>query len=318
MNGHCRKWRIRGSRVDERAAPLVGIVLVNYNGMRFTPECLQSLAAIDYPNVRTVLVDNASTDGSPEWIAEHRPEVTLIRLPSNRGVTGGNNAGIAWCLSRDCDYVLLLNNDTVVEPDFLTWLVAAAEPRALVAPKILFCDARETLNNHFGVFDFWRGRNTDWLYNHPAKAADKPRIGRMSSTCALLISRDVLLQVGRMDDAYFLYYDDTDFIARAVARGAIVKFAPEAVICHRESSSAGHREVSPLAMYYNTRNRLYFMFKHQKNPFALLFFVAYFCAGRVPLILHYAATRRLGLARALLNGVMDFLRGRMGAAAGRY
>ena len=151
--------------MDKRAAPpVVGIVLVNYNGMRFVPECLELLAAIDYLNARIVLVDNASTDGSPEWIATHHPQVALIRLPNNRGVTGGNNAGIDWCLVRDCDYVLLLNNDTVVEPDFLTRLLAVAMPRTLVTPKILFYDDRKILNNHFGVFDFWRGRNTEWLY----------------------------------------------------------------------------------------------------------------------------------------------------------
>jgi GT2 family glycosyltransferase len=302
--------------VDERAAPLVGIVLVNYNGMRFTPECLQSLAAIDYPNVRTVLVDNASTDGSPEWIAAHRPEVTLIRLPSNRGVTGGNNAGIAWCLSHDCDYVLLLNNDTVVEPDFLTWLVAAAAPRALVTPKILFHDDPQTLNNHFGVFDFWRGRNTEWLYGRPEGAATVRRSdGRMASTCALLIPRGVLEQVGGMDEAYFLYYDDTDFIARAVAKGACVTLAPDSVVYHRESSSTGHRAVSALSMYYNTRNRLYFMFKHQRNPLALVLFLAYFSAGRAPLLVRYLLARQPQVARALVNGVLDFARGRMGIAA---
>src|SRR6476660_195426 len=81
MSARYRNWRIRGSGVDKRAAPaVVGIVLVNYNGMRFVPECLESLAAIDYPNARIVLVDNASTDGSPEWIATHHPQVALIRL----------------------------------------------------------------------------------------------------------------------------------------------------------------------------------------------------------------------------------------------
>ena len=307
--------------MDNRPAPpVVGIVLVNYNGMRFTPECLESLAAIDYPNARIVLVDNASTDGSPEWIAAHHPQVALIRLPSNRGVTGGNNAGIDWCLARDCDYVLLLNNDTVVEPDFLTRLLAIAEPRALVTPKILFYDDRRTLNNHFGVFDFWRGRNTEWLYGRPAAAASARReAGRMASTCALLIPRPLLEQVGSMDEAFFLYYDDTDFIARAVAAGACVRLAPDSVVYHRESSSTGHRAVSALSMYYNTRNRLYFMFKHQRNPLALLFFLAYFGAGRAPLLVRYILARQPQVARALVNGVFDFARGRMGVAArGRF
>jgi GT2 family glycosyltransferase len=306
--------------VDKRAAqPVVGIVLVNYNGMRFVPECLQSLAAIDYSNARIVLVDNASTDGSAEWIAAHYPHVALIRLPNNRGVTGGNNAGIEWCLARDCDYVLLLNNDTVVEPDFLTQLLAIAAPNTLVTPKILFYDDRQTLNNHFGLFDFWRGRNIDWLYNKPASAASSVAHARMASTCALLVPRRLIEAVGRMDDSYFLYYDDTDYIARAVAQGATVEIAPCAVVYHRESSSAGHRSVSALAMYYNTRNRLYFMFKHQRKLVARLFFLLYFGAGRLALITSYFAQGQPALARATVNGVVDFLRRRMGAAApGRY
>ena len=303
--------------ITKKNAPtqgLVGIVLVNYNGMKFMPDCLASLSKIDYPQARIVIVDNASTDGSADWAAAHFPEAALVRHAGNLGITGGNNAGIAWCQENGCDWVLLLNNDTVVEPDFLSRLLAQAEPDCLLVPKIYFYDNKALINNHLGTFDYRRGLHVDWFYGKSDSPASREvRFAAMANTCALLIPQEVAARVGPMDDHYFIYYDDTDFLTRAVRSGIQIKFVPDAVLYHRESSSSGGAD-SPLSVYYTNRNRLYFMHKHQKNRLFLGFFWVYFILTRMIVAARFGQKGQRLQIRALRKAVADFCRGRMGRA----
>lgn len=297
-----------------KSAGRVGIVLVNYNGGKFMPDCLASLAKLDYTDTRIVVVDNASADGSASEAEILYPNITVIRHADNLGITGGNNAGMAWCRANGCEYMLLLNNDTVVQPDFLSNLLAQTEPNCLLVPKIYFYDNQTLINNHFGGFDYWRGVHTDWFYGKPdSPASGEVQMGTMANTCALLLPQEAVEQIGTMDDAYFIYYDDTDFLTRAVRAGLRIKFVPDSVICHRESSSSGGTD-SPLSIYYTTRNRLYFMRKHQKNPAALLFFWGYFLLTRVVVGVRCLRRRQYAQIRALRNGVADFLWGKTGRA----
>ena len=299
---------------EVESAGRVGIVLVNYNGGKFMPDCLASLAKLDYTDTRIVIVDNASADGSADEAGAQYPNITVIRHAENLGITGGNNAGMAWCRANKCDWVLLLNNDTVVQPDFLSNLLAQTEPNCLLVPKIYFYDNQTLINNHFGGFDYRRGVHTDWFYGKPdSPASGTVQRGTMANTCALLIPKVVVDRVGPMDDQYFIYCDDTDFITRAVRGGSRIKFVPDAILFHRESSSSGGTD-SPLSIYYTTRNRLYFMRKHQKNPAVLLFFWGYFTLTRVVVGARYLRRGQVSQFRAMRNGIVDFLRGKMGRA----
>lgn len=300
---------------NQPATDRVGIVLVNYNGQKFMPDCLESLAKIDYALAQVIVVDNASTDGSADWTQTHYPSVTLIRHTHNQGITGGNNAGIEWCKKNNCDYVLLLNNDTVVEPDFLNQLLLQMEPDCLLVPKIYFYDNKSLINNHVGGFDYWRGRHLDWFYEKTDSAQSrKIHFAQMASTCALLIPISTFGAIGIMDEAYFMYSDDTDFLTRAVRSGIRIKFVPDAVLYHRESSSSGGPN-SPLSIYYTNRNRLYFMFKHQHNMLALAFFFIYFGVTRVLTALRYLMNGEAIQLVALKNAISDFQRHKMGYAS---
>lgn len=302
------------TKLQAGSLPLVGIVLVNYNGRAYLPACLDSLAKIHYPTVKVVLVDNDSTDGSPEWVTQHYPNICLIRLGENRGITGGNQAGILWCVQEGCDYVLLLNNDTEVDPLFLTHLLEAAEPNTILVPQIRYHDNPQRINNHFGEFDYWRGVHKDLFFNKSCETIGPNAVyGHMTSTCATLFPGTLLERIGPYDDAYFIYYDDTDIVTRAARLGARVKLVPQAVVYHKESSTSGGT-MSPLTVYYCTRNRLYFMRKHQKNPIALAFFFVYFFVTRLPWMLLRACKGQWKQIRAMKNGVSDFLKGKMGRA----
>ena len=297
------------------SAGRVGIVLVNYNGAKFLPDCLDSLARIDYSEVLTVLVDNASTDGSADWAAAHFPEVRLVRQAENGGFAQASNVGIRACLAQGCAFVLLLNNDTTVAPDFLTQLMAQAAPNRLLAPKIYFADAPESINNHFGTYDLWQGIHRDW-YRGRIDTPDSLRVqqGGMANGCALLVPKGIIERVGLLDEAFFMYAEDVDYILRATKAGAEVWLIPQSVIYHRESSSSGGSG-SPLVVYYTTRNRLFLMARHQKSWPARAFFLAYFAATRLPVLLSYRRQGKHAQIRALLDGIFDYRHGLMGRAA---
>ncbi|MGO8672217.1 MAG: glycosyltransferase family 2 protein [Capsulimonadaceae bacterium] len=293
----------------------VGIVLVNFNGGRFIPECLDSLAKCDYENKRIVVIDNASADGSSEWVAANHPEVDLVRLSANTGITGGHNAGIRWCLAHDCDYVLLLNNDTVVEPGFLTELMRHADPDRFLVPRIYFFDRRDILNSRIGEFDYRRGRLNELLHGQQDSAISREnRFVPMVNACALLIPRGAVDRVGYMDEAIFLYFDDTDYLVRAAKQGYRFLYVAGSVVYHKESSSSGGRD-SPLFVYYGTRNRLYFMHKHVQSRGQLRSFLLYFWLTRMVYIGLCLLSGRRDHLRAIWNACADFRHSRMGAAS---
>src|SRR5690242_3607437 len=139
--------------------PHVSIVILNWNSFEVTLDCLHSLQKIDYPNFEMVVVDNGSVDGSPAKLLETMPEIRLIQNSTNLGFAGGCNVGMRDALRRGTDYVLLLNNDTVVAHDFLSQLVRIAESDAkigAVSPKILFFDRPDRLNYAGGEHKRWR------------------------------------------------------------------------------------------------------------------------------------------------------------------
>jgi GT2 family glycosyltransferase len=145
------------------AVPHVVIVLLNWNNSHYTLPCLQSLAQIDYANAHIVVVDNGSTDGSPAVIRQQFPDVAILEQPRNLGFAAGNNVGLRWALERKADYVLLLNNDTDLAPDFLNLLVAAAERDptiGIVAPTIYYYEQPQAIWSAGGHVDWSHGQTS--------------------------------------------------------------------------------------------------------------------------------------------------------------
>src|SRR3954467_11696399 len=180
--------------------PRVSLVILNWNSYRVTLDCLLSLRKMDYRNFEVVLVDNGSVDGSASKLQENVPEIRLIRNASNLGFAGGCNVGIRDALRRGTDYVLLLNNDTVVASDFLIQLVRVAESDekiGAVNPKILFFDRPDRLNYAGGEHRRWRlfpkvfglRQLNDGTY-------DTTREVSFLTGCAFLIKAEVVRQIG--------------------------------------------------------------------------------------------------------------------------
>jgi len=296
-----------------KEAPSVGIVAVNYNSAAFAEEFARSLAEVDYPNFQVIIVDNGSRDGSEGIIQSACSGAVVLRCPENGGTAGGNNAGFRYCLEKGFDYALVLNNDTVVTVDFLAKLVAAADERTVVVPKILYYYDHNIISTHAGGFDWRWGRFRNTYHGKPdGPATNQPRDLQTASFCCALVPAAALREVGLLDERFFMYYEETDWLQQALEKGFRLRYNPEAVIYHKESASSGGGWMTPFKQYYATRNRLYLVKQHQRSRFWFALFTLFFLAGRVPYIARYALRRQGRMLRALLLGVWHYYRGRMG------
>ena len=220
--------------------PEVSILVVNYNGDRFLPALLDSLAAIQQPTHEVVVVDNASGDGSLPLLAA-RSWVKVVRSSENRGFAGGNNLGLGHCSGK---YVLLLNNDTVVPPDFLIPLCAYLNAN----PQVGVVQGKMLLPNYGGALDVCGSFLTalGFPYHYGYFKQDSPKYGHpfpifSGKGACLLFRRGMIRDVGGFlfDESFFCYYEETDFCHRAWLAGQEVHFVPGPPIQHMMGGTAG-------------------------------------------------------------------------------
>jgi len=183
--------------------PRVCIIALNYNGLQHLQYCLPSLLTTDYPNYELVVVDNASTDGSVKYVQREFPQATLLRSPTNRGWSGGNNLGIRYALKSGAAYVALANSDIKVDPRWIRIAVALCEADPLVGMvgyHILAAD--EDLDQAVNAWHQLRVTSVTGIQG-----------------CALFIRSDVFRQVGLIDETFFAYGEEVDLEYRAIHAG---------------------------------------------------------------------------------------------------
>lgn len=251
---------------SERGTAGVSVVVLNWNGKEDTLACLQSLTEVTYRSMRVVVVDNGSSDGSEAAFRASFPDVPVIQSGANLGYAAGNNVGIAYCLKHfDDEFVLLLNNDTVVDPGFLDELVSAAARRldaGIFGPKIMFRSRPNVIWFAGGVWDAPAAR-----FVHIGEGAQEASAGGATvevdfiTGCAMLVRRRLLERIGLLDDRFFLTFEDCDLCLRARDAGSHCVYVPAAKIWHAVSASFGAIR-SPLGDYFFARNRLLFAELH--------------------------------------------------------
>jgi hypothetical protein len=261
-----------------------------------------------YPNFQVVVVDNGSDDGSQEAIRERFTSVTLLENGENLGFAGGNNVGISFALQRGADYVLLLNNDTVVDPRCLTLLVDAADGNeriGIVGPTIYYFDEPGLVWSAGGRMDWRRGRP----YLSPP-SRDEDEVDYVTG-CAMLVKSEVIRRIGLLDERFFMYFEEVDWCIRAKRVGFEVVHVPEAKVWHKISLEK--QFASPRISYYMTRNRLLFLKKAGAGPIAWLYtlFLDY-----LRTILSWSIRPKYRGKRAqrdaMIRAISDFWRGRFG------
>ena len=250
------------------------MIVVNYNGLRFLDECLTAVLAQELSQAfEVVVVDNASTDSSAACIRERYPSVRLIQAGRNLGFAGGNNLGIRASHGR---YVVLLNNDTAVRPGWLAALVNAAEtdPKVgAVSGKLLFKNQPGTIQNA-GILLLSDGSGADRGFREPDHGQYDSR-EEVFGACgaSALYRREMLDDVGLLDETFFMYYEDTDLSWRMRLRGWRVLYEPAAVVDHVHAGTS--REWSPFFIFHVDRNRLFMVLKNGSGSFVLRSFVAF-------------------------------------------
>ena len=276
--------------------------------------CILSLKKIDYPNFEVVLVDNASKDGSPARLKEKFPDLVVIVNDRNLGYAEGNNVGIRYFLKKPVGHVLLLNNDTEVEPEFLSELVRASEkdPGAgILGSKIYYFDRPDRIWYAGGYLH----RVTGKTYHRGLGKRDKGQYDGIAevdfvSGCAMLIKREVLEALKGFDPDYFYSFEDVDLSLRARALGYRLLYVPSSRIRHKFARGSGGR-FSPLYIYYRVRNGILFMKKNNFNWFRRSYS---FVVNPLKMIAFALLTGNFKGARAALLGWLDYIKGRYGEA----
>ncbi len=232
-----------------------------------TLDCIESLRHAAYGNRRILVVDNGSTDGSVEAIRDRYPDVEVLPLGENRRFAGGNNAGIRHALRGGADLLLLLNNDTTVDPGYLGPMVDRIRSNpsiGIVAPKILYHSAPDVLWYAGGAISFWRGTMRHLGIREPDRGQrDVAAETDYASGCCLLTRKEMIDAIGLLDESYFMYTEDADWCMRARRAGYRILYEPRSKIWHRLSVSAGGH-LSPFKLVNKARGTATFFLRYAR------------------------------------------------------
>jgi hypothetical protein len=291
-------------------APHVAVVILHWGFLEVTVRCLQSLAHAVSPGKTTLLlVDNARGLDHALAGAVAALEVEVLRPDGNLGFARGCAWGITRAMEHGADYILLLNNDVVVEPSFLGALLVAADqsPDAgVLCPQIV---SPRKLWYAGGRFSLWSGIPVQERPRRAAPLVGQPREVQYATGCAMLIRSSVVDAIGSFDPDFFMYCEDLDFSLRARQAGFKILLVPASRVHHAVSDET---ERVSLRIYYSTRNLLEVMRRHaawyQWPGFVLNFLVRW--VGFFTVLA--CVRRRPGFIRALVGGIADFVRGRLG------
>ena len=282
-------------------AKKVAVVVLNWNGLAETIECLESLHQSDYPRLEVIVVDNGSTDGSCPAIKERFPDVCLIENQSNWGFVRGNNRGMADGLERGADLLFVLNNDTILRPDCITELVNAIEgdPTIGIVGPLMQRTLRPDLVDMGGDFNFWTG---DVRLRHFVLSIGGGDVQPIDYVwgCGLMVRAEVVQSIGLFAERYGAYYEDADFCMRARAVGYRTVVATRAWMVHKVGRSGEKRFLWQTHM--RLRNHVLFFLSHAR-PHHYLSLVPALFLYQIPLMLVRAA--RLYLARKLMPRYQD-------------
>lgn len=250
----------------------VYIILLNYKGYYDTIECLESLTGLQYSNYTVVVCDNASPDGSEQyiraWATKNRARLPIIFLQTgaNLGFAGGNNVGIRYALDHEAEYIWLLNNDTVVETDALSFMVDKMEAN----DRLGICGSRLMSYYHRDEVVGLAGWNCPMTSTggHILKIEDLSRFTYVIGA-SMLFRRDVFENVGLLQDDYFLYYEELD-IAERIRGKYGMDVALDSVVYHKEGASIGNQ--TAFSEFYILKNCLKYTWRFHRLcfPTALL------------------------------------------------
>lgn len=290
----------------------VSIILLNWNGYNDTFECLNSLQKVENKNIEIILVDNGSDNDDYLKFEDIYPDIKVIRSKTNLGFSGGNNLGIKYALDQGADFILLLNNDTVVESDFITNLLLVFEREknvGIVAPQINYFDEPQKIWSEGGYVSKLRASGFAYSDKFEDISNTDYEQKQFVSGCCMLIKREVFNKVGAFDNEFFLYLEDVDLCVRTIKSGYNIFVSHKSKIYHKVSNST-IKNYTALPLYYVTRNRLYFIKKNY--PLYILYSTIYLSSTMILKFFFWFITKKRSNIKAVFFAFYDFLKGNMG------
>lgn len=238
---------------------MISVILVNYNGAADTLECIMSIQKSIEVDYRIIVVDNSSSDDSLDVLRNYSKKVPFILIVAkdNNGFSAGNNLGILEALRLGTDYVLLLNNDTIVEPFTLRELIQGIERHgcSLTIGKIKYADNRDRIWYAGGSFNKLIAKARHWHYQEVDNVDMKNDLEVYFATgCCLCMTVATIQKIGLMDEDYFLYEEDADYCLRIINSGHKMFYIPKAIIYHKVNAST--KKIPGVIGYYMFRNKL--------------------------------------------------------------
>lgn len=293
------------------------IVLVNWNQYEYTASCIRSLLEVTCPGIHIVVVDNGSTDQSARQLAaDFGAKIELVCNAVNLGFTGGNNAGIRYALEQKAGYVMLLNNDTVVAPDFLSPLVARLDADPLigaVTSKIYYVHDPTQLWAAGGTLTLWLGHGQNrGIGERDRGQYDRPEEVDFVTGCCILARREIFERVGLLNEKYFIYFEDAEWCLRVREAGYKNWYEPASHIWHWAGSANKRKtrdlrtgRTNPHVYYLVTRNNLWFLRAHAPRAMLPMAVIAMFVRHMLLYSVAFLVSGRLAKLRALWAGWRD-------------
>lgn len=285
----------------------LSIILLNYNGYKDTLECIKSIRKNEKKiKYKIIVVDNNSNDNSIEILSKVK-NITLIKRTVNDGFSAGNNVGIKYALDKfKSNYILLLNNDTIITQNSLSKMIYSLEndnKAGIATCKLMKAKNKDLIDCYGGKLD-WNKVIGNFNY---VKKENNFYYSEISSGACMLIKREVFEKVGYLSEDYFMYFEDLDYSVRVIESNYKIQVIPDSIIYHKGGATAG--EASPFAVKWNTRNRIIFYKKFNRyvNKF---YFLIFFPITRIIYFIKYILTFKFEYVEALKSGIIEGIKWR--------
>lgn len=287
----------------------LAIILLNYNNVNDTLECVKSIEDYYERECTIIVVDNKSTDNSKEKLLENEHRYKLILNDVNEGFAQGNNVGIRWAIKEGYKYIMLLNNDTLITKNSIERMmdkIGEDKNIGIISPRIMYYPEKEKIWFDGGTIDWFKFIAVHYNMGDNIKSSLKNNIEIVDfiTGCCMIIRRDVIESVGYLPEEYFMYYEDVDYCVKVKEAGYQLANVKDSIIYHKVSSSSGGED-SPFSIKWGTRNRIIFMnkYKHKTSLIEYYSSILFFYSTRVLKLINYKIKSDKPRFNAIIEGI---------------
>lgn len=281
----------------------VSVVIVNYNGLIHNEDCINSILKSSYKNIEVIIVDNNSTDESIKKIREiFKEKVKIIINHNNSGFAGGTNIGIKYAIKNGAEYILLLNNDTIIDSKMIEIMVKSSNKKSVISPKIYYFSNKDIIWSAGGEIKWNKGYTIQYGMNDIDIGQFNQRKAISFATgCCMLIPKEIINKVGLLPEDYFLYFEDTEYCVKIKKLGYQIIYEPKAFMYHKVSATTGGED-NINYVYYFSRNRLFFNKRNNLNKVYIFYLLFSWTRKNI----FWIIKGRRDLTKAMIEGIKDY------------